>query len=107
MLAGLTQDCVRERAHNVHVRDRIAELVRPGCLRFDGPFADDVALVPAGARRLHVGEQTFEQLALEDLVRLRGELERAALLALFQTLTLRHLAEVNKPLKCLNDLLLL
>ena len=41
-----------------------------GLLRFDGPFADDWALVPTAARRLQLAEQLVDQLRLKDAIRL-------------------------------------
>ena len=63
------------------------------CCSLDRPFADDRALVPAGARRLQLLEDLRQQLALEQPKGLRRQLEAAAL-ALLQPLLLGHLAQV-------------
>ena len=80
-------------AGNVHVRDRVAELVGLGLLHLDRPLADDRPLVPARARRLQLLEDLRQQLRLEQPIRLRRQLEAAAL-ALLQALLLGQLAEV-------------
>jgi hypothetical protein len=44
-----SQHGIDERGGNIHLRNGIAELVRLGLLQFDGAFADDRPLMPAGA----------------------------------------------------------
>ena len=86
------QHGVDQRLRNVHVRDRIAELVGLGLLQLDRPFAEDRPLVPAGAGRLQLAEDPLQQLALEQPVGLRSQLERAVFLG--QPLAFGHLAQV-------------
>ena len=45
-------------AGDVHVRDRVAELVGLGPLRLDRPLADDRVRVPAGPRRLQLARRS-------------------------------------------------
>ncbi len=83
---------VDERAGDVEVRDRVAELVLLRGLQLNGAFADDRALVPAGARRRHFLKQPLQQLALEQAIGLWREPEAARFL--LQALLLGHLAQV-------------
>ena len=87
---------------DVHVRDRVAELVFLGLGRFDRPFAGHGVRVPAGPRRLQVAEDSRQHLRLKQPKRLRRE----AILAgpvLFEPLLLGLLADVvfDLLLQCL------
>ena len=77
---------------DVHVGERVAELVLLGLLQLDRPFADDRPLMPAGARRRQVAEEPLEQLALKQAIGLGRQLEAAR--RLLEALLLGHLAEV-------------
>ena len=56
---------VDERARDIHVGDRVAELVLLRGLQLDRPLADDRPLMPAGARWRQLAEEPFQQLALK------------------------------------------
>ena len=80
---------VDQRAGDVHVGQRVAELVGLGLLHLDRPFAHDRPLVPAGPGRLQVAEDPLQQPALEQPVGLGREL--VSVRRLLQALLLGHL----------------
>ena len=64
---------VDQRAGDVHVGQRVAELVLLGLLQFDRPFAQDGPLVPPGPRGHQVAEDPLQQPALEEPIGLGRE----------------------------------
>src|SRR5688572_8487054 len=83
---------VCKRRRDVHVRDRIAELIRLRLLQLDGAFADDWPLMPAGARRRQRIEDSLKQFALKQPE--SGGRKLVATLATLKALPLRRLAQV-------------
>src|SRR5690606_14850705 len=83
---------VYERLGNVHMRQRIAKLIRLGPLHFDRSFADDGSTMPSGACGLQVAENAFQKPSLKETIGL-GRQAKAALIAL-QALSLRQFPNV-------------
>ncbi len=90
---SVAQQGVGERGRDVHVRHGIAELVGPGLLHLGGAFADDRALMPAGARRLQLLEDARQQLGLKQPIGVRRHLKAAAF-AFLESLLLGHLPQI-------------
>ena len=59
---------IGERAGQIHVGHRVAELVGLGLLQLDRPFADDRPLMPAGARGFELAENPLQQPALKHAI---------------------------------------